>query len=83
MKEHRYRLLFYNVNGGRRLPLQDVFLAAKSLHPLVGIGGDQIQANFLSACLNLRSNPYKGLPFLANFLWEINSIYISSIDGVK
>jgi hypothetical protein len=51
MKEHHYRLLFYNVNGGRRLPLQDVFLAAKSLQPLVGIGGDQIRANLLSACL--------------------------------
>ncbi len=51
MKEHRYRLLFYNVNGGRRLPLQDVFLAARLLQPLVEIGGDQVRANFLDTCL--------------------------------
>jgi len=46
MKEHPFVMLFSNVNGGRRLPLQDVFLAAKSLHPLVGICGDMIQASY-------------------------------------
>ncbi len=45
MKEHHDRLLFHNLNGGRMLPLQDVFLAAKSFLALVWIGIELNQAS--------------------------------------
>ena len=60
MKEHHHRLLFSNVNGGRRLPLQDVFLAARLLRPLVGIGRDLMQAIRSGTCLEITIQSLQG-----------------------
>ena len=68
MKELPFGEFFYDVNGGRILPLQNVFLAAIPLPPLVGIGKDMNQAGYFNTRLYLIASPTRGYHFLYPFL---------------
>jgi hypothetical protein len=48
MKELPFGVLFYSVNGGRMLPLQNVIPRCQKWQTLVGIGREMNQAGYLN-----------------------------------